>query len=103
MGPGEVVRELMNVAERAGISVRIEPLDPDLFERRRGGICKIQGTPTIVVDSGASLSEKIEVLLHALSAIELDAIYMRPELRDRIDSLKQRVSCALDVRQVKRA
>jgi hypothetical protein len=92
MAPEEVVRELLNVAERAGISVRVEPLDPDLFETRRGGMCRIEGVRTIVVDARAPIEEKISVLLRALGQVELDAIYMRPELRDRINSLKLRIS-----------
>lgn len=85
MGPEEVVRELLNVAERVGIAVRLEPLDPDLFERSRGGICRIEGVRTIVVDARASNEEKMVVLLHALGSVELDAVYMRPQLRDRIE------------------
>ncbi|MEO7113687.1 MAG: hypothetical protein ABI183_24830 [Polyangiaceae bacterium] len=90
MSPEEVVRELLNVAKRAGIEVRLEPLDPDVFERHRGGICRIEGVRTILVDSEAPITEKISVLLRALGQVELDAIYMRPELRDRIDSQKKR-------------
>ncbi|MEO8874873.1 MAG: hypothetical protein ABI461_04730 [Polyangiaceae bacterium] len=95
-GPDEVLRELLNVALRAGIQVRSEPLDPDLFERSRGGICRIEGVRTIVVDSSAPIEERIAVLLRALATVELDAVYMRPELRERIDRQKP-------VDQVKRA
>jgi hypothetical protein len=86
--PGEVVRELMNVAQRAGIEVRVEPLDPEIFARHRGGICRIEGAQTILVDSTASNEEKMAVLLNALGSVELDAIYMRPQLRERIERQK---------------
>jgi hypothetical protein len=92
MSPEDTVRELVNVAERAGIEVRIEPLDPEIFARHRGGLCRIEGVRTIVVDAGAPIDEKLVVLLRALAHVELDAIYIRPELRDRIDSEKSRVS-----------
>jgi hypothetical protein len=92
MQPDEVVRELLNVAERAGISVRLEPLDPDFFETRRGGICKIDGAQTILVDSRASSDEKMVVLLRALGSVELDAIYMRPQLREQIERHKSRAT-----------
>jgi hypothetical protein len=85
----EVVRELVNVAERAGISVRLEPLDPDFFETRRGGICRIEGARTIVVDSRASIDEKMVVLLRALGSVELDAVYMLPQLRQQIEQHKK--------------
>jgi hypothetical protein len=88
----EVFRELLNVAERAGISVRLEPMDPELFERRHGGLCKIEGVRTILVDSAASLEEQLAVLLRALGQVELDAIYMRPGLRNRIDRARSGVS-----------
>jgi hypothetical protein len=87
---GEAVRELVNVAERAGISVRLEPLDPDLFERSHGGICKIEGKRTILIDSTASIDEKIAVLLRALGSVELDAVYMRPLLRQQIERYVKR-------------
>jgi hypothetical protein len=88
MGLAEQVRELMNVAERAGIEVRVEPLDPEIFVRHRGGICRIDGVRTIVVDAQAPVDEKLVVLLRALASVELDAIYMRPGLRDRIERQK---------------
>ncbi len=88
MGLVELLRALLNVAERAGIEVRLEPLDPEMFSRHRGGICRIEGVRTIFIDSNAPIEEKTSVLLHALGQVDLDAIYMRPELRDRIDSQK---------------
>lgn len=91
MGPGEVVRELLNVAERAGIEVRLEPLDPEIFARHRGGFCKIDGVRTIVIDAQAPVDEKLSVLLRALAQVELDALYIRPELRDRIERAKSGV------------
>jgi hypothetical protein len=88
MAPEDVVRELLNLAERTGIAVRIEPLDPEIFLHHRGGICKIEGAPTILVDSAASIDEKMAVLLRAMGSVELDAVYMRPQLREQIERHK---------------
>ena len=88
--PEEVVRELVNVAERIGIEVRVEPLDPEIFTRHRGGICKIEGARTILIDSTASTDEKMAVLLRALGSVELDAVYMRPHLRQQIEQHKKK-------------
>ena len=90
--PGEKFRELLNVAERAGISVRLEPLDPEVFLRHRGGICRIEGVQTILIDSAAPAEEKMAVLLRALGSVELDAIYIRPDLRNCIERAKSGVS-----------
>ncbi|HEX7665102.1 MAG TPA: hypothetical protein VF407_11340 [Polyangiaceae bacterium] len=77
------------LADRAGIAVRTEPLDPAVFERSRGGLCKIAGKTTIVVDSKASIHEKIAVFLDSLACVDLDAVYILPSLRARIEAARQ--------------
>ena len=93
MGPEDhssaLWRQLEDLADRAGIDVRSEPLDPAVFERRRGGLCKIAGRTTIVVDSNASIHEKIAVFLEALARVDLDAVYMLPSLRERLEAVRQ--------------
>ncbi len=94
MGPEDLLRALEALADRAGIEVRSEPLDPAVFERRRGGLCKLAGRTTIVVDSGASIHEKTAVFLEALARIDLDAVYMLPSLRERLEAVRGQVKLA---------
>lgn len=93
MGPGDVLRELGRIAERAGVLVRTEALDPELFgpgSGRRGGLCRLDGTFVLLVDERATIDEKIAVFVDAFRALDLDAVYMLPEIRQRIERARVR-------------
>lgn len=83
MNPREILDELEKLAGRLGVVVRYEPFDAKA--RRRGGFCRVHGSPFIVVDGGLPLLDKIGILSEALAMFDLEAIYLPPVLRTRLD------------------
>jgi hypothetical protein len=82
MEPREVLSALEVLARKLGVPVRFETFDPALG---RGGLCKLRGRPVIVIDAGLPLLDRIGVLAQALGAFDLEAIYVPPVLRARIE------------------
>jgi hypothetical protein len=54
-------------------------------EGSRGGICTVAGSRVILVDSGASMPERVAVLADALCREDLEALYLPPALRERLN------------------
>jgi hypothetical protein len=102
--PAEILTELEKLALRLGVPVRYEPFgaasgagggtgatatgrrkDPQ-GPRLRGGLCRLRGQLLIVVDREAPLLDKIGVLSEALARFDLEAIFVPPALRARLDT-----------------
>jgi hypothetical protein len=86
--PTEILTELEKLALRLGVPVRFETfsIPGDLRVTGKGGLCRLRGKPIIVVDAALPLLDKIGVLSEALATFDLEAIYLPPVLRARIDS-----------------
>jgi hypothetical protein len=85
--PARLLSELEALAIRIGVALRIEQLGSELLGAR-GGLCRIRGQPTIVVDASLSVEDKVSVLAGALSTFDISAIYVPPAVRARIESAK---------------
>ena len=83
MNPAEILAELEKLAARLGVAVRFEPFDAR--NARKGGFCRLRGTPLIVMDEGLSMLDKIGILSEALASFDLEAIYVPPLLRSRLE------------------
>jgi hypothetical protein len=86
---------LLDVASRAGVTVRTEAFDPAVFAsvQKRGGLCWVGGRAVLLVDVGLSVIERVGVLADGLSGLDVDAISMPPAVRARIEkSAKKRAS-----------
>ena len=85
VAPGEILSELEKLALRIGVTVRFEPFK-SRSERAaaKGGLCRLRGTPLIVIDTALPLMDKIGILSEALSAFDLEAIYLPAILRTRV-------------------
>jgi hypothetical protein len=82
--PAEILTELEKLALRLGVPVRFELFD--LRMAGKGGLCRLRGQPLILVDAGLPLLDKIGVLSEALASFDLEAIYVPPVLRARLES-----------------
>ena len=82
--PERIHSELLKLAFRMGVEVRAEAFDLRVIEGR-GGLCWLRGRPIVVMDVGLPLLDKIGVLADALAFFNLEALYVPPALRARID------------------
>ena len=79
----EILAELEKLAKRLGVAVRFEAFDAK--NGGKGGLCRLHGAPFIVIDAGLPVLEKIGILSEALSTFDLEAIYLPPVLRMRLE------------------
>lgn len=77
---------LLLLCEELDIQVRGEWLDGE-----GGGLCTLRGRRVLFVDNSADLETRYERTLGSLAPLEeLDNLYIRPEVRDDIDSHRLR-------------
>ncbi len=82
-----LLAQLEALALRLGLVVRVESFHEEIFQSR-GGLCRVRGRPTVLVNSAHSRGDRIRTLAEALSAFDLDAIYLPPLVRERIESAR---------------
>jgi hypothetical protein len=72
---------LIELAEGLGMSIRREPLNGS-----GGGMCVLKGKRVLFVDTLADLETRYERTLAAMAPLtELDAQYVRPDVREDIE------------------
>ena len=69
MSPEEAIRALAELAARAGVEIRIEPFA--LALSGKGGLCRIEGRPVVLVDAKLSVLEQAGVIGEALGEVDL--------------------------------
>ena len=84
----KLLDQLEALAENLGIEVRFERLKKEsaFFP---GGLCKVKGEDIIIINSSASLDDKIEIMGKALCSFDLSQIYVLPALRELLDGLSR--------------
>jgi putative aminopeptidase FrvX len=81
------LRMLEELAERLGIQVRIEASWQG--GSAAGGLCRIRGVPTVLIDGLSSTAERIAVLCEALSEFDLETVFLPPAIRARIRAARR--------------
>jgi hypothetical protein len=80
-----MLAELEALGARLGVTIRTEPFDKGVLGGR-GGLCHVRGKPTVVMDAALTVTEKVAVLSAALGRFDLDAVFVHPLVRARIDA-----------------
>jgi hypothetical protein len=72
---------LEELANSLNIEVRYEQMQKEgaFFP---GGLCKVKGEEIIIINSKATIDDKIAILSKTLSTFDLGQIYIRPALRE---------------------
>jgi len=71
--------ELERLARTAGVEVRRETLPV------AGGLCRLRGKWTLLLDSASSVEEQTELLVEALRGFDLTGVYVRPAIRQLLE------------------
>jgi hypothetical protein len=78
--------ELLLVAARLGVEIRIEPFETPAT--MGGGLCIVRGEELVLIDRNAPLPDRISGLARALSELESETVYMAPEARQLIEAIQ---------------
>ncbi len=81
--PAEILAELEKLATRLGVTVRVEAFDAK--STAKGGLCKLRGVPFVMIDARLPVMDRIGVLSDALATFDLEAIYVPPVVRARLE------------------
>ncbi len=71
MNASTCLKELLRTCSDLDLRVRVEPVDP--VSTSRGGLCRLRGKATVVLDSGASDGERAAILAEVLATYRVDA------------------------------
>ena len=83
-----LLAQLEELAENLAIEIRYESIrkEGSFFT---GGLCRLQGKDILIVNSDASMGDKIQALAKALRRSDLSRVYMRPALREFLTKLPE--------------
>lgn len=54
-----------------------------------GGLCRVEGKLILILNSKATVKEKIEVAVKALRQFDLNDIYIKPVIRELLEGINQ--------------
>jgi hypothetical protein len=80
--------QLEALAHTLRIQVRYECLEGETTFRS-GGLCWIRKKPVIIVNTKATLGDKIKTLAEALRRFDLGNVYLKPALRDFLETCSE--------------
>lgn len=86
MKPEQITEALEQAATHVGVRVRYEAMTGE--SAGAGGLCKIRGEWTVIIDRKATPSDRAAMLVEALAGFDVDSIYLAPEIREAL--LKRR-------------
>lgn len=73
MKPDQLVAALESAALQLGVKVRYDSLGPQGVQSG-GGLCRLRGQWTVIVDKKASPADKASVLVDALATFDVDPL-----------------------------
>ena len=87
MEPSILCRELEDLVEQQGITVRHESFDDPLVIHR-SGLCIIKGRRVLFVEKGATLQSKINIYGECLSQLDLRHVFLKPAVRNYLEKFQ---------------
>ena len=90
MDENTIIEQLEELVKGFGIQIRSEAIkqDEDLV-RVVGGLCLLKGKYVLIINSKATMMDRINTLAMALKHFDLDRIYVRPVLRELLDKIPE--------------
>ena len=88
MDENTILGQLEELAHSLLIQVRYEPINRQgsFFA---GGLCQLKGEYILIINSKATIRDKIRTLAEAVARFDLNQVYLRPGLREFLDSLPE--------------
>ena len=82
----QLLDQLKELAAALDVEVREERLLREVGYNVRSGPCRVEGREVLLLDSNASISDRIDVLVELLSSKNLDSMYIEPRVRRLLGS-----------------
>ena len=82
MKPEQMTEALEQAAAQLGVRVRYETMTGETAGA--GGLCKIKGQWSVIIDRRTPTSDRAALLVEALAGFDTEALYLPPELREAI-------------------
>ena len=88
---GNALKDLLEeLIEDFGVRIRYEPIRQDEDSVNViGGLCLLKGEYVVIVNSHATVGERVRALATALKNFDLDQIYIRPAVREVLDKIPE--------------
>jgi hypothetical protein len=83
-----ILSYLEELAEKLEILVRDENINIE-ESSSTGGLCRVEGKYVIILNSKATVKEKIQVMIMALQQFDLTDMYMKPLIRELLDGYSE--------------
>jgi hypothetical protein len=90
VGPHRLLEELLGVAAKLGLEVRIQPFHGG--QRSTGGLCRLRGRSIVILDQRAGAFDKGRALADALAEFDIEEVYLAPEARALVARARARRS-----------
>ncbi|HUW19339.1 MAG TPA: hypothetical protein VMW16_08560 [Sedimentisphaerales bacterium] len=88
MNQQRILEELLALLEANGVAIRNEPLGGN-----GGGLCTVKGENIFFVDTQAASSEMAALCAEAVArVIDIEKIYIRPEIREFIERHRNQIA-----------
>ncbi len=82
MNNQQILEELLELLQNAGVTIRSEPLGGS-----GGGICTVKGRKIFFVDTQAPAADTASLCAEAIPKVmDIEKIYIKPEVRQFIES-----------------
>jgi hypothetical protein len=90
MDENTIIDQLEELIKSFGVQIRREPIkqDEDLV-KVVGGLCLLRGEYVLIINSKATIEDKIRALGMALKHFDHEKIYMLPVLRELLDRIPE--------------
>jgi hypothetical protein len=90
MDEDTILDQLEELIEKFGVRIRHEAIrqDEDAIHIT-GGLCLLRGEYVLILDSKATIKDRIWTLGTALKQFDYDRIYIRPVLRDLLEKIPE--------------
>ena len=83
-----ILSYLEELAEKLEILVRDENINTE-ESSSTGGLCRVEGKYVVILNSKATVKEKIQVMITALQQFDLTDMYMKPLIRELLDGYSE--------------
>jgi hypothetical protein len=90
MDDDSLIDLLEELAEKFSVRIRYEAIRQDedaVFVA--GGLCLLKGEYVLIVNSKATVRERVHTLATALKHFDLDQVYIRPAIRELLDKIPE--------------